>query len=169
MTAFGNIWFHKAWSFEPLSFLRYACIYVIKLWSYLTGVTTTNHNRQISTWCWTGNPRFHNFEKEKIYLRKKWTVTSIIDAIHFRFMESCITKAEWGCCRLMNTLCLNDAIRRHMDGSALVQAMACCLTPQSHRSNQCWPITNRILWHPADISIATNVQDIIETNSRSRF
>ena len=36
---------------------------------------------------------------------------------------------------------------RHRSGSTSSQAMACCLTAPSHYLNQCWLITNGVLWY----------------------
>ena len=47
----------------------------------------------------------------------------------------------------LNPLRPIDTIWRHRAGSTSAQAMAHCLTAQSHYLKQCWLITYKVLWH----------------------
>ena len=49
---------------------------------------------------------------------------------------------------MFNSLGPSGAIWRHM--SALVEAMACCLTAPSHYLNQCWTIISKVQWHSSE-------------------
>ena len=56
----------------------------------------------------------------------------------------------WHCVNwdnLINSLRTNDTIWWQGSSSALVQAMACCLTAPSHYLNQCWLIISEVRRH----------------------
>ena len=52
----------------------------------------------------------------------------------------------------------SDAIWRHRSGSALVQAMACCLTAPNHCLNHCWLLISQVLWHSPESNFTVNAQ-----------
>ena len=60
----------------------------------------------------------------------------------------------WG--RIFNTCAINslwpsDVTWQHRSGSWLAQVMACCLMATSHYLNQCWLITEGVLWHSQEM------------------
>ena len=60
----------------------------------------------------------------------------------------------------INSLWPRDAIWRHISGSTLAQAMACCLTAPSHYLSQCWLIISKVLWHSSEDIIIRRFEDI---------
>ena len=59
----------------------------------------------------------------------------------------------------------NDAIWWHRSRSTLAQAVACCLTASSHSPNQCWFISNGVLWDFPDNDCTRQAQDEINLKS----
>ena len=57
----------------------------------------------------------------------------------------------------LSSLWFCDAIWLHGSKSTWVQVMACCLTASSHYLNQCWPITDRVLWN----SFVSSFMDVL--------
>ena len=58
---------------------------------------------------------------------------------------------------------LTDATWHQRSLSTLAQVMVCCLTAPNHYLNQCWLITNEILWHSFQGNIYLNTQDIFKS------
>ena len=70
------------------------------------------------------------------------------------------------CCKIprnweirFNSLGPSDAIWRWRSWSTLVQAMACCLTAQSHYLNNFWLIIRKVLWHSSEDIIIRRFED----------
>ena len=59
---------------------------------------------------------------------------------------------------LIKLLRYNYDVWRHRAWSTLVQVMACCLTAPNDYLNQCWLITNDILWHSPEGRLTGDVQ-----------
>ena len=54
----------------------------------------------------------------------------------------------------------SDAIWRHRAGSTLVDVIPCCLSASRPYLNQCWLITNMVVWHSPEDNSNGNVPDI---------
>ena len=65
----------------------------------------------------------------------------------------------------INPLWPSDPIWQPRSGSTLAQVMACCLTAPSHYLNQCWPIINKVQWHPSECNFRKKNSDVNYCNN----
>ena len=61
----------------------------------------------------------------------------------------------------LNTLWPSDTLWRHKSGTTLAQVMDCCLAAPNHYLNQCWLLTNEVLWHSPQSNFTASGQAIV--------
>ena len=64
----------------------------------------------------------------------------------------------------VNSLWPSDTIWQHKSGSALAQAMACCLTAPRHYPYQCWLIISKVQWRPSQSNFKRDTSTISHWN-----
>ena len=77
------------------------------------------------------------------------------------------TTLDYNWCTIMelffyiNSSWTNDPIWHQRSWAKLVQVMACCLMAPSRYLNQCWLLTNEVLWHSPEITFTMCAQSTI--------